>query len=178
MSPRPPPGEATSAVAVARRERVRRAVVVQERRQRDGEKQRGGPPNWACSEQEARSGPSGLRDRPAMARAPPERRCRGASGRRTKLRRQRIPGLPGVGRAGRGPAASTVWRPGTGGETERWEEEVAAIRRWSPARPRRGETESSCSMHAGRATWLILPVVICLSQRLSHACASMNASAP
>ena len=24
------------------------------------------------------------------------------------------------------------------------------------------------------ATWLILPVVICLSQRLSHACASMN----
>lgn len=26
----------------------------------------------------------------------------------------------------------------------------------------------------GRATWLILPVVICLSQRLSHACASMN----
>lgn len=23
-------------------------------------------------------------------------------------------------------------------------------------------------------TWLILPVVICLSQRLSHACASMN----
>ena len=28
--------------------------------------------------------------------------------------------------------------------------------------------------HRGRATWLILPVVICLSQRLSHACASMN----
>ncbi|CAA7389923.1 unnamed protein product [Spirodela intermedia] len=26
----------------------------------------------------------------------------------------------------------------------------------------------------GRATWLILPVVICLSQRLSHACVSMN----
>ena len=24
------------------------------------------------------------------------------------------------------------------------------------------------------ATWLILPVVICLSQRLSHACLSMN----
>ena len=24
-------------------------------------------------------------------------------------------------------------------------------------------------------TWLILPVVICLSQRLSHACASINA---
>ena len=28
----------------------------------------------------------------------------------------------------------------------------------------------------GRATWLILPVVICLSQRLSHACVSMNQS--
>ena len=27
-----------------------------------------------------------------------------------------------------------------------------------------------------RATWLILPVVICLSQRLSHACLSMNGS--
>ena len=26
----------------------------------------------------------------------------------------------------------------------------------------------------GNATWLILPVVICLSQRLSHACVSMN----
>lgn len=26
----------------------------------------------------------------------------------------------------------------------------------------------------GRATWLILPVVICLSQRLSHACVSIN----
>ena len=26
-----------------------------------------------------------------------------------------------------------------------------------------------------KVTWLILPVVICLSQRLSHACASINA---
>ncbi len=26
----------------------------------------------------------------------------------------------------------------------------------------------------GIATWLILPVVICLSQRLSHACVSIN----
>ncbi|GJP82058.1 hypothetical protein CLOP_g12184, partial [Closterium sp. NIES-67] len=26
----------------------------------------------------------------------------------------------------------------------------------------------------GRATWLILPVVICLSQRLSHACLSIR----
>lgn len=28
--------------------------------------------------------------------------------------------------------------------------------------------------HSRNATWLILPVVICLSQRLSHACVSMN----
>jgi hypothetical protein len=29
-------------------------------------------------------------------------------------------------------------------------------------------------MWKGIATWLILPVVICLSQRLSHACVSIN----
>eukprot|EP01018_Ginkgo_biloba_P040569 Gb_34921 [translate_table: standard] len=38
---------------------------------------------------------------------------------------------------------------------------------------------SPAAQRAGRptfrdATWLILPVVICLSQRLSHACVSMN----
>ena len=32
-----------------------------------------------------------------------------------------------------------------------------------------------CSCHT-IVTWLILPVVICLSQRLSHACLSINAS--
>lgn len=36
------------------------------------------------------------------------------------------------------------------------------------------ETTTDVGRHRGRATWLILPVVICLSQRLSHACASMN----
>lgn len=29
-------------------------------------------------------------------------------------------------------------------------------------------------LEEGIATWLILPVVICLSQRLSHACVSIN----
>lgn len=38
----------------------------------------------------------------------------------------------------------------------------------------KGETTPDAGRHRGRATWLILPVVICLSQRLSHACASMN----
>ena len=35
-----------------------------------------------------------------------------------------------------------------------------------PTRPRAVDEET--------ATWLILPVVICLSQRLSHACVSIN----
>jgi hypothetical protein len=33
---------------------------------------------------------------------------------------------------------------------------------------------SGSALGGGRATWLILPVVICLSQRLSHACVSIN----
>lgn len=32
----------------------------------------------------------------------------------------------------------------------------------------------ACRCRSRSATWLILPVVICLSQRLSHACVSMN----
>ena len=36
-----------------------------------------------------------------------------------------------------------------------------------------------CLLHRQKtATWLILPVVICLSQRLSHACLSINKSIP
>ena len=35
---------------------------------------------------------------------------------------------------------------------------------------------SPLSPSSATVTWLILPVVICLSQRLSHACPSMNAS--
>ena len=33
---------------------------------------------------------------------------------------------------------------------------------------------STGAMTRMKATWLILPVVICLSQRLSHACLSIN----
>ena len=33
---------------------------------------------------------------------------------------------------------------------------------------------AGAGLSARNATWLILPVVICLSQRLSHACVSMN----
>ena len=47
------------------------------------------------------------------------------------------------------------------------------------APPRRGRAcAAACARLRCRAvvTWLILPVVICLSQRLSHACLSINAS--
>jgi hypothetical protein len=36
------------------------------------------------------------------------------------------------------------------------------------------EQVSSRMEMMGEGTWLILPVVICLSQRLSHACVSIN----
>ena len=38
----------------------------------------------------------------------------------------------------------------------------------------KGPLGSGCEFWKGIATWLILPVVICLSQRLSHACVSIN----
>src|SRR5699024_7888248 len=43
-----------------------------------------------------------------------------------------------------------------------------------PARHDASARRPALARLRGRATWLILPVVICLSQRLSHACASMN----
>ncbi len=48
-----------------------------------------------------------------------------------------------------------------------------------PLRPRLGGTGACVPVPlAGLVTWLILPVVICLSQRLSHACLSINDSVP
>jgi hypothetical protein len=44
----------------------------------------------------------------------------------------------------------------------------------SPAPARDAVVGPCCGLSARNATWLILPVVICLSQRLSHACVSMN----
>ena len=40
--------------------------------------------------------------------------------------------------------------------------------------PQVGAKHASRAVSLMDATWLILPVVICLSQRLSHACVSMN----
>ena len=61
---------------------------------------------------------------------------------------------------------------------------VSAWQTWAPCPLREGaETAGSRYFFVGCAlplppvvTWLILPVVICLSQRLSHACLSINAS--
>ena len=58
---------------------------------------------------------------------------------------------------------------------------IRCMRRTPGATPRAG-SKHSVTHHPGcppgpaptDATWLILPVVICLSQRLSHACVSMN----
>ncbi|KAK4360131.1 hypothetical protein RND71_019083 [Anisodus tanguticus] len=43
-----------------------------------------------------------------------------------------------------------------------------------PSVPVWGGRARAAPTSARDATWLILPVVICLSQRLSHACVSMN----
>jgi hypothetical protein len=43
-----------------------------------------------------------------------------------------------------------------------------------PTAPIRAGPAHAAPTSARNATWLILPVVICLSQRLSHACVSMN----
>ena len=40
--------------------------------------------------------------------------------------------------------------------------------------PPSGLGDDSLSLNVMIVTWLILPVVICLSQRLSHACLSIN----
>ena len=66
------------------------------------------------------------------------------------------------------------------------EREVASESLRRPARRRRQPSPKECragvessgglSPSCVSVTWLILPVVICLSQRLSHACLSMNAS--
>ena len=59
----------------------------------------------------------------------------------------------------RGPP--TLWRRPSG---------VESRRRFSP------DGEARRGLRPAIVTWLILPVVICLSQRLSHACLSINAS--
>ena len=76
--------------------------------------------------------------------------------------------------SGPGPPPSE-WTPVEGGQAK--EEKKSSLRRRAPsgarALPRPHGTGALPVV-----TWLILPVVICLSQRLSHACLSINDSVP
>ncbi|CAA6674302.1 unnamed protein product [Spirodela intermedia] len=73
------------------------------------------------------------------------------------------------------PLGSVVSRPSTR-RRARAVRTTAGVRTPQPrrARARWGGRGPRAGVAGGRATWLILPVVICLSQRLSHACVSMN----
>lgn len=75
----------------------------------------------------------------------------------------RYAGDPRRGRAAQPPLPddATLWPPSRGGPGPRGAP-VRTPDRWPPGRPQ------------GLAIWLILPVVICLSQRLSHACLSIS----
>lgn len=76
---------------------------------------------------------------------------------------------PGLGASARRPA-----RP----ERAPYAARLARLHPSAPKRqsfPSRGRPSVARAGASPRnATWLILPVVICLSQRLSHACVSMN----
>ncbi|CAA6675698.1 unnamed protein product [Spirodela intermedia] len=73
------------------------------------------------------------------------------------------------------PLGSVVSRPRPAGARARSNDR----RRADPRNPASASAvgvvgAARAGVAGGRATWLILPVVICLSQRLSHACVSMN----
>ena len=78
------------------------------------------------------------------------------------------------------PFAAWVLTPAQSGDTDRCE--THARTHCAPTHRRHHPTHSNiecCPPHGGAApssavTWLILPVVICLSQRLSHACLSIS----
>jgi hypothetical protein len=54
------------------------------------------------------------------------------------------------------------------------EESQTLVRGARAVRLRAWEDAERCCGCGDRDTWLILPVMICLSQRLSHACVSIN----
>jgi hypothetical protein len=62
----------------------------------------------------------------------------------------------------------------------RWIDAVNGCYLWrsevSPSQYVVGRTWLTMELRLSIVTWLILPVVICLSQRLSHACLSINTS--
>ncbi|CAA6655157.1 unnamed protein product [Spirodela intermedia] len=125
-----------------------------------------------------RSGAGGLgRPRPRDARAAGgtggdhrgggevRRVARGGGGRLGALLRSPPTPPPPSGRSSLDPPARA--RSNDRRRADPWQPRRARARwRWSGA--------ARAGVAGGRATWLILPVVICLSQRLSHACVSMN----
>ena len=90
----------------------------------------------------------------------------------------RVGGSVGIDGDGGGLPAALGLR----GESGRGSARAGVVRRLVATVARRaecawqGDGTSSPSGAPDWVTWLILPVVICLSQRLSHACPSMNAS--
>ena len=76
---------------------------------------------------------------------------------------------PGIGRVGGGPSARA---PGATQHTASAELFPHQIKTRSPGRAVHASRQRGAVLRA--ATWLILPVVICLSQRLSHACLSIS----
>ena len=70
------------------------------------------------------------------------------------------------------PSAKTLGLLCTPRATEPKKSPVVPTGRLRRRRARPAESAGRARPHG--ATWLILPVVICLSQRLSHACLSIN----
>ena len=106
-----------------------------------------------------RSAGSGLRSRSSSGADRPLRNPVGAIGWPAGARR-------------RAPAPAA--RPGPGAQVQTWPPTL--LRRLGPSP---GAPSPASGFAAGGAgdtidTWLILPVVICLSQRLSHACPSIS----
>ena len=110
-----------------------------------GERGRRAPPDW----------------RPAARRDRGERRSR-AAGPSPRAREREPP----AGRRERGPR-----RPAARGLRRRGPDGRGAAEQSGGPPPRRGGRRVPAPQGA---TWLILPVVICLSQRLSHACLSKS----
>jgi hypothetical protein len=68
-------------------------------------------------------------------------------------------------------------------DTSLWGQILSLVTNACLGKPLSGEASTGCCARGGLnasshavevVTWLILPVVICLSQRLSHACLSIN----
>ena len=115
------------------------------------------------------------------ASAPHEPTLSLRDGRRQASRQRRVDGRthcrPANTHGGRARVASTS-RSAMAAAAEARTQRKAHAYGWKPMAVRPGRQSSSgaclsgCALRQTIAIWLILPVVICLSQRLSHACLS------